>query len=78
MTTPETVALAHRNKPVEIIRKTDGGRFSSLGFNGYEFPLRISPIKFGDSGIYTCHFDSYQVAMVILVNIQGKIYAKIN
>ncbi|KAI1899753.1 hypothetical protein AGOR_G00065000 [Albula goreensis] len=49
--TQEKVASAGINQTAEV-RKADGdgGRFSSPGFDGKDFPLRISPVQFGDAG----------------------------
>ncbi|KAJ8282972.1 hypothetical protein COCON_G00054910 [Conger conger] len=50
--------------------KTDKDRFSFDVYDGHKFPLRISPVKFGDSGRYTCYYGSNVVATVTLVTIR--------
>ncbi|XP_064170542.1 uncharacterized protein LOC135243030 isoform X3 [Anguilla rostrata] len=50
--------------------EVDKERFSSVGFDGSYFPLRISPVKFGDSGRYFCFCESYPMASVTLVTVQ--------
>ncbi|XP_061083016.1 uncharacterized protein LOC133116988 isoform X2 [Conger conger] len=66
----ETLASADKDKSVQIERKTDRRRFSFSAFNGKHFSLRIAPVMFEDSGLYTCHFEHYNFAQVTLVNIQ--------
>ncbi|XP_064170551.1 uncharacterized protein LOC135243030 isoform X4 [Anguilla rostrata] len=51
--------------------EVDKERFSSVGFDGSYFPLRISPVKFGDSGRYFCFCESYPMASVTLVTVQA-------
>ncbi|KAJ8282971.1 hypothetical protein COCON_G00054900 [Conger conger] len=50
--------------------ETDKERFSFDVYDGHKFPLRISPVKFGDSGRYICSHDGYAAATVTLVTIQ--------
>ncbi|KAG9339548.1 hypothetical protein JZ751_023691 [Albula glossodonta] len=66
--TQEKVASAAINQTAEV-RKADGdgGRFSSPGFDGKDFPLRISPVQFGDAGVYNCYFESNNFASVTLI-----------
>ncbi|XP_064170531.1 uncharacterized protein LOC135243029 isoform X2 [Anguilla rostrata] len=44
-------------------------RFSSQR-HGFNFSLRITPVKFGDSGKYFCYFDRHLMATVTLVTVQ--------
>ncbi|XP_064176029.1 uncharacterized protein LOC135246532 isoform X2 [Anguilla rostrata] len=48
----------------------DKERFSSERYDGSNFPLRISPVKFGDSGRYFCYCEHYPMASVTLVTVQ--------
>uniref|UniRef100_A0A0E9XDA1 Immunoglobulin domain-containing protein n=1 Tax=Anguilla anguilla TaxID=7936 RepID=A0A0E9XDA1_ANGAN len=52
--------------------EVDKERFSSERYDGSNFPLRISPVKFGDSGRYFCYCGPYLIALVALVTVQGK------
>ncbi|XP_035264811.1 uncharacterized protein LOC118222949 isoform X6 [Anguilla anguilla] len=65
-----TVASADRYENASISTEVDKERFSSVGFDGSYFPLRISPVKFGDSGRYFCHFETHLMASVTLVTVQ--------
>ncbi|KAJ8282970.1 hypothetical protein COCON_G00054890 [Conger conger] len=53
-----------------ISMETDKERFSFDVYDGNKFPLRISPVKFGDSGSYICDYDGHVVAAVTLVTIR--------
>ncbi|KAJ8253266.1 hypothetical protein GJAV_G00210900 [Gymnothorax javanicus] len=66
----EELALSDTFNPIRIQRKSDRNRFSSSGFTGRHFPLRIAPVKFEDSGIYICHLVNYIYASLTLVNVQ--------
>ncbi|XP_061090123.1 uncharacterized protein LOC133123661 [Conger conger] len=46
-----SVVNAGKHENVSISMEMDKERFSSDVFDGYKFPLRISPVKFGDSGM---------------------------
>ncbi|KAJ8282973.1 hypothetical protein COCON_G00054920 [Conger conger] len=50
--------------------ETDKERFSFDVYDGHKFPLRISPVKFGDSGRYICYYDGHVAATVTLVTIR--------
>ncbi|XP_064176611.1 uncharacterized protein LOC135247231 isoform X4 [Anguilla rostrata] len=50
--------------------EVDKERFSSERYDGYNFPLRISPVKFGESGRYFCFCESYPMASVTLGTVQ--------
>ncbi|KAJ8245074.1 hypothetical protein COCON_G00236120 [Conger conger] len=50
--------------------ETDKERFSFDVYDGHKFPLRISPVKFGDSGTYICDYDGHVAARVTLVTIR--------
>ncbi|XP_061090120.1 uncharacterized protein LOC133123657 [Conger conger] len=64
------VASAVKHEKASISTEMDKERVSSDVFDGYKFPLRISPVKFGDSGMYTCYYDRHVPAAVTLVTIQ--------
>ncbi|XP_064175821.1 uncharacterized protein LOC135246248 isoform X2 [Anguilla rostrata] len=66
------VASADRYKNASISTEVDKARFSTEGYDGSNFPLRISPVKFGDSGMYFCYCEHYLMASVTLVTVQGK------
>ncbi|XP_064185632.1 uncharacterized protein LOC135251784 isoform X7 [Anguilla rostrata] len=70
MTNTILVASADNNENTSISMKIDKERFSSEGFDGYNFPLRILPVKFRDSGTYFCHCERYMMATVTLVTVQ--------
>ncbi|XP_064185636.1 uncharacterized protein LOC135251785 isoform X3 [Anguilla rostrata] len=63
------VASADKHKNASISMEVDKERFSSERY-GSNFPLRISPVKFGDSGRYICYFESQLMASVTLVTVQ--------
>ncbi|KAJ8245149.1 hypothetical protein COCON_G00235950 [Conger conger] len=60
---------ADKHKDVSVSMETDKERFSFDVYDGHKFPLRISPVKFGDSGRYTCYYDGHVAATVTLVTI---------
>ncbi|KAG5851696.1 hypothetical protein ANANG_G00054420, partial [Anguilla anguilla] len=62
------VASADNNTLISM--EIDKERFSSEDFDGFNFPLRISPVKFGDSGRYICYFYGHAMASVTLVTVQ--------
>ncbi|XP_061091243.1 uncharacterized protein LOC133124244 isoform X3 [Conger conger] len=64
------VASAVKNENASISTKMDKERFSSDVYDGSKFPLKISPVKFGDSGSYTCFYDNTRMATINLVTIQ--------
>ncbi|KAJ8396345.1 hypothetical protein AAFF_G00019220 [Aldrovandia affinis] len=64
------VTSAEKDKPALVSMERDTERFSSNVFNGNYFLLRISPVQFGDSGRYACHFDRTLMALITLVTIQ--------
>ncbi|XP_064175892.1 uncharacterized protein LOC135246328 isoform X1 [Anguilla rostrata] len=64
------VASAEKQKSALISMEIDKERFSSEGFDGSNFPLRISPVKFGDSGMYFCYSEHSLMATVMLVTVQ--------
>ncbi|XP_061090119.1 uncharacterized protein LOC133123656 [Conger conger] len=65
-----SVVNAGKHENVSISMEMDKERFSSDVFDGYKFPLRISPVKFGDSGMYTCYYNRHVPGAVTLVTIQ--------
>ncbi|XP_064176387.1 uncharacterized protein LOC135247017 isoform X1 [Anguilla rostrata] len=64
------VASADIYENASISMEIDKERFSSERYDGYNFPLRISPVKFGDSGRYFCYFEHWLMATVTLVTVQ--------
>ncbi|XP_064185627.1 uncharacterized protein LOC135251784 isoform X2 [Anguilla rostrata] len=64
------VASADKYENALISMEIDNERFSLERYNGSNFPLRISPVKFGDSGMYFCHFDHWLMATVTLLTVQ--------
>ncbi|XP_064171230.1 uncharacterized protein LOC135243378 isoform X1 [Anguilla rostrata] len=64
------VASANKYENASISMEVDKERFSSEGFDGPNFPLRISPVKFGDSGRYFCYSKHSLMATVTLVTVQ--------
>ncbi|XP_064176609.1 uncharacterized protein LOC135247231 isoform X2 [Anguilla rostrata] len=72
MTNVIFVASADKYKNASISTEVDKERFSSERYDGSNFPLRISPVKFGDSGRYFCHCDAHSnlMASVTLVTVQ--------
>ncbi|XP_064176052.1 uncharacterized protein LOC135246585 isoform X1 [Anguilla rostrata] len=66
------VASADKYKNASISMEVDKERFSSERYDGSNFPLRISPVKFGDSGRYLCFCGPYPITSVTLVTVQGK------
>ncbi|XP_035253715.1 uncharacterized protein LOC118216548 [Anguilla anguilla] len=64
------VASADKYENASISMEVDKERFSSEGFDGSNFPLRISPVKFGDSGRYFCSSEHSLMATVMLVTVQ--------
>ncbi|XP_064171756.1 uncharacterized protein LOC135243693 isoform X2 [Anguilla rostrata] len=64
------VASADKYENASISMEVDKERFSSEGFDGSNFPLRISPVKFGDSGRYFCYSEHSLMATVMLVTVQ--------
>ena len=66
------VASAAEHENASISMEMDKERFSSEVYDGKRFPLRISPVRFGDSGLYTCFYDRVRMASITLVTIQGK------
>ncbi|XP_064176011.1 uncharacterized protein LOC135246501 [Anguilla rostrata] len=64
------VASADIYKNALISMEIDKERFSLERYDGFNFPLRISPVKFGDSGMYFCHCGPYVTATVTLVTVQ--------
>ncbi|XP_064170533.1 uncharacterized protein LOC135243029 isoform X4 [Anguilla rostrata] len=64
------VVSADKYENASISMKVDEERFSSEGFDGPNFPLRISPVKFGDSGRYFCSSEHSLMATVTLVTVQ--------
>ncbi|XP_035264832.1 uncharacterized protein LOC118222951 isoform X2 [Anguilla anguilla] len=64
------VASADKYKNASISMEIDKERFSSERYDGSNFPLRISPVKFGDSGRYFCYFEHWLMATVTLVTVQ--------
>ncbi|KAJ8350460.1 hypothetical protein SKAU_G00255900 [Synaphobranchus kaupii] len=70
MMTRKTLASTVKGQTVQIARTTDRDRFSFSNFTGKHFPMRIAPLKFGDSGTYTCYIHNYLFSHVTLVVIQ--------
>ncbi|XP_061092908.1 uncharacterized protein LOC133125173 [Conger conger] len=66
------VASAGKCKNAAISMEMDKERVSSDIYDGSKFPLKISPVKFGDSGMYTCIYERDRMAEKNLVPIQGK------
>uniref|UniRef100_A0A4W5PRM7 Ig-like domain-containing protein n=1 Tax=Hucho hucho TaxID=62062 RepID=A0A4W5PRM7_9TELE len=51
--------------------KVGTDRFSSPPFNGIDFPLHVSPVKFEDSGRFTCFFDNQIFTLAELTTIRA-------
>lgn len=51
--------------------KVRSDRFSSPPFNGYDFPLHVSPVTFEDSGTFECFYDHQRFGMIKLTTIRG-------
>ncbi|XP_058890036.1 uncharacterized protein LOC117426425 isoform X2 [Acipenser ruthenus] len=66
------IASANRNGPVGISDKVVGQRIRSpvTVYDGYYFPLHISPVVFQDAGIYTCYTDNYVSVSITLITVQ--------
>ncbi|KAJ8245039.1 hypothetical protein COCON_G00236250, partial [Conger conger] len=56
------VASAGKCKNAAISMEMDKERVSSDVYDGSKFPLKISPVKFGDSGRYTCIYERNRMA----------------
>ncbi|XP_014028904.1 uncharacterized protein isoform X2 [Salmo salar] len=50
--------------------KVRSDRFSSPPFNGYDFPLHVSPVTFEDSGTFECFYDRQRFGMIKLTTIR--------
>ncbi|XP_071211566.1 uncharacterized protein [Salvelinus alpinus] len=50
--------------------KIRSDRFSSPPFNGYDFPLHVSPVTFEDSGTFACFFDTQLFGLVKLTTFR--------
>ncbi|XP_064869322.1 uncharacterized protein LOC115110282 isoform X2 [Oncorhynchus nerka] len=50
--------------------KVRSDRFSSPSFNGYDFPLHVSPVTFEDSGVFTCFFEQQRFSWVKITTIR--------
>ncbi|XP_036830506.1 uncharacterized protein LOC110520222 isoform X3 [Oncorhynchus mykiss] len=50
--------------------KVRSDRFSSPSFNGYDFPLHVSPVTFEDSGVFTCFFEDHRFSSVKITTIR--------
>ncbi|XP_041118916.1 uncharacterized protein LOC121322731 [Polyodon spathula] len=68
------IASAVRSGPVGILVEGVGQRIRSLVtvYDGYHFPLHISPVVFQDAGIYTCYTDTHVSVSIALITVQGK------
>ncbi|KAJ8332332.1 hypothetical protein SKAU_G00426870 [Synaphobranchus kaupii] len=64
------VTSAEKNKTGLISMEIDRERFSFEVYDGVNFPLRISPLKFGDCGRYICYSEHNVMASITLVTIQ--------
>ncbi|XP_061090122.1 uncharacterized protein LOC133123660 [Conger conger] len=64
------VAYAGKHKKASISMEMDKERVSSDVYDGSKFTLKISPVKFGDSGRYTCFYEINRMAEINLVTIQ--------
>ncbi|KAG7467229.1 hypothetical protein MATL_G00151140 [Megalops atlanticus] len=64
------IRVASAERPDKILIGKDKERFSAAGFNGKEFPLRITPVQFGDSGTYECNLDKVTFGSITVLNVQ--------
>ncbi|XP_041700056.2 uncharacterized protein LOC121536686 isoform X1 [Coregonus clupeaformis] len=67
-TVTKSVTLTSYN--TESLDKVRRDRFSSPPFNGYDFPLHVSPVTFEDGGMFTCFFEGYIFGSVKLTTIR--------
>ncbi|XP_064169581.1 uncharacterized protein LOC135242425 [Anguilla rostrata] len=66
----KTLATAGKEGKVRISTEIDGERFSSDGYDGIRFPLRISPVMFQDAGRYSCYVDNSYFSYITLITLQ--------